>query len=100
MKIKCECGKIATWLYVPGYSDNNNPYSCDDCVPRGCTCNYRYVDEDGYDPPLKQKDLPTEKDKPFKWIEENKIWVHLDEKGREYPCCEYVYNENGFDEDI
>ena len=35
---KCDCGNIATWLYIP-----------------------------------------------------------LDEKGREYPCCEYDYDEDGFD---
>ena len=23
--------------------------------------------------------------------------IPLDEKGREYPCCEYDYDENGFD---
>ena len=98
MKEKCNCGKIAVWYYTPGYSGDGNPYKCDDCVHRGCECNYNYVDEDGYDPPLNEKYLPTDEDKPFKWIND-KVWVHLDDKGREYPCCEYWYDKNGFDVD-
>lgn len=38
MKKKCECGcgKVATWCYLPNDGDW---YCCDDCVPRGCSCN-------------------------------------------------------------
>lgn len=25
---------------------------------------------------------------------------HVDEKGREYPCCEFEYDEEGFEEEI
>jgi len=32
---KCSCcDKIATWSYMPGISNY-----CDDCLPRGCSCN-------------------------------------------------------------
>ena len=26
MKELCDCGKIAVWLYSPGYSNDNNPF--------------------------------------------------------------------------
>lgn len=94
----CECGKIATWIYMPGFQSKASPFFCDDCVHRGCSCNYRHVHFDEIEhheqiPP----DLPTEKDIPFKWIEEGKVWVTLDDKNREWPCCEYDYEEKGFD---
>ena len=38
----CDCGQIAKWLYVSGFKNNSNPFFCDDCVPRGCDCNYIY----------------------------------------------------------
>lgn len=99
-KEKCNCGKMAVWLYAPGYSGGGNPFSCDDCVHRGCTCNWCYS----------TVELPTDEDKPWKWviqtkdeeygeIEEGKVWVSLDEKGREYPCAEYDYEDEGFDID-
>ena len=35
---KCGCcNKMATWLYLPSSGGMN--FFCDDCVPRGCTCN-------------------------------------------------------------
>ena len=72
-KEKCDCGKMATWWYMPGYSEGS-PLRCDDCVPRGCECNHRYVDINAYYPPLDNPDLPTTEDIPYIWIEENKIW--------------------------
>jgi hypothetical protein len=65
VKIRCDIchSNIAKWEYLPrGYS-----YYCDDCVPRGCSCN---VDENG--------------------IEDK------DNKGRLLPCCEYDYLYNGW----
>lgn len=96
-KILCDCGNVATWCYMPGYMDRSNSYSCDDCVPRGCQCNHRYVDVNSYTPPLDSPELPTEEDMPIKWIEEGKVWCHVDENGREYPCCEYTSEVNGFE---
>ena len=89
----CECGNVAIWCYLPGSDD----VFCDDCVPRGCICNHRYVDTEAYLPSLDSPELPTEEDYPIKWIEEGKIWCHVDEKGREYPCCEFMCDEDGFD---
>lgn len=65
IKIKCDicrC-KIATWEYIP----SDFRYYCEDCIPRGCSCN---IQEDG-----------TEE---------------KDDKGRLLPCCEYSYSPNGF----
>ena len=61
MKGKCECGKLAVWYYMP---NDNEWVACDDCVPRGCSCN-------------------NEED--------------VDEKGRKLPCCEWWYDENGWE---
>ena len=45
MKHKCKCGKLAVWYYMP---NDNKWVACDDCVPRGCSCNYEEdVDEQG-----------------------------------------------------
>jgi len=62
--IKCKC-KIAVWTYLPSEDDR---YYCDDCVPRGCSCN---ID-------------------PETGIEDT------DGLGRLLPCCEYLYDEDGF----
>lgn len=55
-------------MYGPG---GENGFYCDDCVPRGCSCNI--------DPDTGLEDK--------------------DNDGRYYPCCEYLYNDNGFDLD-
>lgn len=97
MKHLCKCGKIATWLYMPSSCNRLEVFFCDDCVQRGCTCHYRYVDINSVDPPLDKPDLPTDEDHPYKWIEEDVLWVNVDDKGREYPCIEYDYDADGFD---
>ncbi len=103
-KIKCNCGKIATWLYTPG---EKFPFYCDDCVPRGCSCNWRNRQRDG----LIEGELPQGfEGKNWKWVtieeqknhgvnnpEEKIFWVELDEDGKTYPCCEYDYDEKGYD---
>jgi len=47
---KCDCGKMATFLYGPD-TDDNNPFQCYDCVSKGCSCNNEsfYDGEDAYD---------------------------------------------------
>ncbi len=83
---------------MPGYSGGGNPYSCDSCVPRGCECNHRYIDVNAYHPPLETPELPDgEEGVDWKWIVKDSSWTYIDEKGREYPCCEYMYDEEGFD---
>jgi hypothetical protein len=94
----CDCGKIAIWCYGPGYMEGGNPNSCDDCVPRGCSCNHYSVDVNAYHPPLSASILPEgEEGVDWKWIAKDAVWANIDEKGREYPCCEYMYSEDGWD---
>jgi len=69
--IECQCGKLATWAYLP----KGDWYRCDGCVPRGCDCNMLF-DEQG-----------------------NLVKEWLDDDGRQLPCCEWNYYEEGFDFD-
>jgi len=97
----CDCGQIATWCYMPGYLGGGNPYHCDECVARGCECNHYSTDGADYSPPgdvPAEGVLPTKEDEPIKWISKN-TWTHVDDKGREYPCCEHMYEEAGWDKD-
>lgn len=77
-KEKCDCGKIAQYLLISASKDYGNPYYCDDCVPRGCSCNLEPKDGDWNNP------------NPEDWYQP------LDEKGREYPCIEYMYSSKGY----
>lgn len=63
-KLKCKCGKLAVWDYAPS---DAVAYYCEDCVPRGCSCNY----------------------------DDETDTMETDDQGRELPCCEYFYNEKG-----
>lgn len=91
----CDCGKIAVWCYLPGFSSGNNPHLCDDCVVRGCDCNYNYSDLESYYPKPKGTEGVD-----WKWIEKDKVWTHIDEIGREYPCSEYMWDSEGFEREI
>lgn len=110
-KEKCQCGAIAFWLYMPGAA-NENSFYCDDCVDRGCDCEWNAVSKDAYGPtPLEEDYLPTGiEGVDWKWVirpatenmsevKKGEYWVSIDKKGREYPCCEYMYDENGFDKE-
>ena len=65
----CDCGKIAVWLYMPSYDGpQRNDFYCDDCVPRGCSCNMEPLDgnhengdpENGIAPGTAFEDLPDD----------------------------------------
>jgi hypothetical protein len=64
------CNKLATWLYMPGDGTLNGNYCCNDCVPRGCSC--MLDDNDQY------------------------IIDLDDDLKRPEPCCEWVYNKDGY----
>jgi hypothetical protein len=69
---KClKCGKKAVWFYLP----SDSVQYCDDCVPRGCSCNDNEYEEDGEVVYIERKD----------------------DKGRLLPCCEFMYDENFYD---
>lgn len=63
------CPKPAVWEYGPS-TERKDIYFCDDCVPRGCSCNVK----DYNDPNSPQE---------------------TDEFGRFLPCVEYWYYERG-----
>ncbi len=112
-KEKCDCGKMAVYLYMPGFSSGNNPFFCDDCISlnqdkNGCSCNWNYAKEQEGIP----QDLPEGiEDKDWRWVvrdgdeemveitKEDGYWIYLDEKNRPYPCVEYDYSEDGYDDD-
>lgn len=96
MKYKCKCNNIATWDYLPG---SDNDVFCDECVPRGCSCNHKYVDINTHEPPLEKPDLPDGlEDKDWKWLDEEKThWCYIDDQGREFPCVEFSYDPDGID---
>lgn len=67
LKHKCEnCENQSVWIYMP-----NGEEFCDNCVPRGCSCNSEPIDDD------------YENENPENWVERK------DEFGRLLPCCEY-----------
>jgi hypothetical protein len=105
IKEKEKCGvcniKRAVWLYMPGGS-RSNPFYCDDCVPRGCSCEWNHVEEFGPPPADSSKwkwVIIPPGDERYAEVEEGEVWTHIDEKGREYPCCEYDYSEEGYEKD-
>jgi hypothetical protein len=66
---RCPCGKLSTWHYMPDGATNR----CDDCVPRGCSCNKIHLSSDD----------PAE---------------HTDAAGRLLPCCEWDEEPWGVDD--
>lgn len=62
-----KCYQLAVWMYMPSGGRDDNRFSCEDHIKRGCSC---MLDDDG---------------NPYK-----------DDQGRELPCCEYDYNEKGY----
>lgn len=90
----CECGKLATWLYMP--SCDFYPYVCDDCVSRGCSCMEEY-DEPEHSPIMDTIKWFDENGGLWRWKEEGKSIEHIDEKGRLLPCCEYFHSLDGWE---
>lgn len=70
---------MAVWFDMAGYDSD---FFCDDCVPRGCSCNVEPIDGDIFNL------------NPVNW-RQNK-----DSLGRLLPCCEFSYSEDGFDAHI
>lgn len=64
------CGRPAVWTYSPTYSGKREwrRMFCDQCVPRGCSCQLDRHDG-----------LP-----------------YRDKRGRRIPCGEYTYSADGF----
>ena len=106
-KEKCDCGKMATYLYMPGFGNKVNPYVCDDCISSpddiGCSCNFHYATGEYAEQPegVEGKDwrwvVHEGNDHMVKITKEDGIWVNLDDRGRPYACAEYDYSEEGYD---
>lgn len=98
----CTCGVEAKWFYLPSSESMDKPFFCDDCVPRGCSCNeYSTIDGD-YHPPggIRPDDEDGIEGVDWVWVNEEKtLWCRIDEKGRKYPCVEFDFDEDGFDFD-
>lgn len=91
------CQEKAVWHYMPG-----DQMMCEEHVPRGCSCNHRYVSPDAYHPKLSKPDDPYVEGGiegvDWKWIDEEKThWSTIDEMGREFPCCEWNYDNKKYD---
>ena len=69
--MKILCGKCKKIAIWLYVPGKDNWAFCDDHVPRGCSCN---ID-------------------PDTGIEDT------DHKGRLFPCCEYFYDDRGFDDE-
>lgn len=104
------CGNKAVWMYAPGSS--GRIFYCDDCVPRGCSCNVDCIDEEYHRGDLKnngdRKFLYWDKgcgiddlneETAFTEYDKEKVYYfeELDEKGRRAPCCEFWYDKDGFE---
>lgn len=76
---------MAVWSLLSG-----DAYYCENCVPRGCGCQIEYVNEE----------FPNSPDNNlinWKWIEKDVCWCYIDEEGRQFPCAEYSYDKQGFE---
>lgn len=102
----CKCGEKAIWMYMP--MSTGNPYYCDSCVPRGCSCNSESFYHEAYfgDNHTGSDILEHMIENKIKFrIADNMIngeeapylshkrVIYLDEQGRELPCCEYMHLE-------
>jgi hypothetical protein len=98
MKELCDCGTVAVWWYMPAYEGKKeeHPFYCNDHVPRGCDCNHYSTRGEDYLPEGGNGISPTPEDQPVKWLDDH-TWTRVDEQERESPCCEYMYDEKGFD---
>jgi hypothetical protein len=96
-KEKCDCGRMATYLYMPGFQDKENSFVCNDCISStndiGCSCNFRSINGEYSNKPegIEGKDwryVTFEGNEHMSKItKEDGIWIDLDERGRPYPCA-------------
>ena len=105
-KQKCDCGKLAVWLYCPA-REHDHPFYCDDCVIEKdvipCSCEWRTVDGEHAEQPegvegIDWKWIDVEKAKLIGYdVEIEEWWYQLQPNGKPWPCCEYNKYEEGFE---
>lgn len=77
-------------------------FFCENCVPRGCNCNVYHINEFPFncDPSLNYIFWDEQLEKYIKKHTNKTVYYEIvDEKWRRYPCCEYDYSEDGYDEE-
>ena len=102
-KIKCckRKKKDDAWLQIPGHDDGND-FFCDDCVTRGCSCNQYAFEEFNFNSNHNSNYIFWNKEltKSTDTIKDDTFYYEpVDERRRRYPCCEYDYEEDGFNEE-
>ena len=102
-KIKCtKCKKKdAVWLYMPGHDDGND-FFCDDCVPRGCSCNQYAFEEFNFNSNHNSNYIFWNKEltKSTDTIKDDTFYYEpVDERRGGYECSEYDYEEDGYNEE-
>lgn len=70
---QCKCGQKAVWIYMP-----DSTVACDDCVPRGCSCQEKL--KDGVEP-IFENDILINAESDFE--------PTLDDDGKMLPCVEW-----------
>jgi hypothetical protein len=86
-----KCGALAQWRYAP--SGPRMDY-CDDCVPRGCSCNVI----DHTLPAETIIDPPDANGVELVWTDYGGVEPeqHRDGRGRLLPCCEFEFDRWGW----
>lgn len=109
----CHCKNEAKWI-VMSSSKGEYSFYCDECVPRGCTCNLCDLEFDGEPPKDANVIWWTKADYENNFTKcateeellllstktrqpDSFFYEYLDEKGRREPCCEIEYEEDGFE---
>jgi len=80
----CSCGKPASWVWTYGPKVIRNTYACDDCVPRGCSCNMEL--KEGVEIVEDSRGTIINPPEDYEQV--------LDNEGRMIPCREWVHFEN------
>ena len=97
---------------MPGYKPGENPFHCEECVPRGCSCNWNYIERDEFPKGAEGKDwswitiddwqaLYSNRESKItpEDLRQKQIWYYLDSQlGKPFPCCEFSYDEDEIEE--
>jgi len=82
--VSCGCIPEEGWYYFPETKEKVDYFYCDNCVPRGCSC---------------QKELKNGIDwKSEEATKSENYHDLLDKKGRKLPCVEFWFEKNEWEE--
>lgn len=86
MDICLTCNEKAVWFLLSA----SDIWYCDNCVPRGCSCESYNLQEF---PEILQEHLDNQINFRVEYINNTGYLVPLDKLNRENPCCEYDFEE-------